>query len=87
MIFNEARVNPNRIILDDLVRRRTAGELIDRATRLANFLTDEVGLATGDHVAMVIGNRVEFIEVLLATMFAGVYITPVNTHLTTQPTP
>lgn len=35
-------------------------------------------------MAMVVGNRVEFIELVLGAMCAGVWITPINWHLSTD---
>jgi long-chain acyl-CoA synthetase len=40
------------------------------------------GLRPGDALALVCGNRVEFVEVLLAALRAGLRLTPVNAHLT-----
>ena len=42
----------------------------------------ERGLKAGDSLALVCSNRAEFVEVLAATLRAGIRITPVNWHLT-----
>ena len=39
------------------------------------------GLHTGDHIAIVMDNRLEYFEVLWGAMNAGLYVTPVNWHL------
>lgn len=64
-------------------RRRswTFGELADRAGRLGAALRDG-GARPGDVVAVLLENRVEFIEAALATSLAGLYLVPVNWHLT-----
>jgi len=45
-------------------------------------LRDTLGMGVGDHLAMVMGNRVEFIEIAVAALLAGTWVTPVNWHLT-----
>ena len=45
-------------------------------------MIDELGLKPGDHVASLQGNNVEFYELVFAAMFSGVWLVPVNTHLT-----
>ena len=59
---------------------RTYAELDERANRFAHALR-EAGVHTGDHVAIVLDNRLEFFEVLWGAMNAGLYVTPVNWHL------
>ena len=67
------------LALDDLARTRDWAELDDRVARLRALLHD-VGLRPGDHLAMVIGNRVELVELVLAALTAGLWLTPVNWH-------
>jgi len=81
MIFDIAAADPDGIALDDLTRRRSWAEFLDRATRIAHLLRDELGLKPDDHVALLMGNRVEFVELIFGAMFAGVWITPINWHL------
>jgi long-chain acyl-CoA synthetase len=61
-------------------RTLTYAELDDRSTRLARVF-DEAGLEPGDHVALMLGNRPEFFEVVWAALRAGLYVTPINWHL------
>lgn len=81
-------------LLEDLVRRHGAGtavadpritrtwpELDARVDRWVHLLRDE-GLAPGDAVAVVAGNRVEVLELLLAVLSCGLRVVPVNWHLT-----
>jgi len=47
--------------LDDGTRRRSSAELADRVTRWARLLREGLGLglAPGDHAALLIGNRAD----------------------------
>jgi long-chain acyl-CoA synthetase len=82
VLFDLATDRPHDLALDDLTTTRTWAELADRASRAAHWLRDECGLAPGDHAAMLMGNRVEFIELVLGALLSGVWITPINWHLT-----
>ncbi len=80
-LFERAAAAPDELAVDDLERTRTWAELVDRATRLAHVLVDELGVRPGEHVASVFDNRVEWFELSLATLLAGVWLVPVNAHL------
>jgi long-chain acyl-CoA synthetase len=80
-IFDHAAAHPHDLALDDLTRRRTWAELVDRATRLGHVLRDDLGLEPGTHLASLMGNRVEWFELTLATLLTGLWLVPVNTHL------
>ncbi len=54
-----------------------AGELLAASNRLAHGLR-ELGLRRGDCVAMLLPNGAATIEVLLATLQTGLYVTPIN---------
>ena len=84
MLFDRAARDPQGLALDDGTRRRSWAELADRTTRLANWLRGEVGLRPGDHLACLLDNRAEGIELVIGAILAGVWITPVNRHLTTD---
>ncbi len=81
MILDHAHARPRDLALDDLTRQRTWAELVERATRLAHYLRDDLGLDADAHVAVLMGNRVEFVEIILGALMAGVWITPINWHL------
>jgi long-chain acyl-CoA synthetase len=74
--------DPDAPAVDDLTRRRTRGELLDRARRLGHWMLDDGDVAVGDHVAMLLGNRVELVDVLVGCQHAGVWVTAINWHLT-----
>lgn len=84
MLLDHAAAHPDDLALDDLDRTRTWAELVDRAHRLGHLLRDELGVGPGEHVSMLMGNRVEFPELVLASLLAGVWITPINWHLTAE---
>ena len=50
------------------------------ANRLARLFRER-GLVAGDSLALICSNRAEFVEVLMATLRAGIRFTPVNWHL------
>jgi acyl-CoA synthetase (AMP-forming)/AMP-acid ligase II len=81
VILEHARRDPEGTALADGERRRTWAELADRVTRIARLLRDDLGLRPGDHVAVLLGNRVEGIELVHGAILAGVWVTPVNRHL------
>jgi acyl-CoA synthetase (AMP-forming)/AMP-acid ligase II len=61
-------------------RTLTYAELDDRSLRLARHFRD-VGLATGDVVALLSDNCPEAFEVYWACLRSGLYVTAVNSHL------
>jgi long-chain acyl-CoA synthetase len=83
-ILDYAAGHPDQLALDDLTRRRTFAEMVDRSVRAGRLMGDGFGIGPGGHVAMLFGNRVEFCEVALGALLAGVWFTPVNWHLTAE---
>jgi long-chain acyl-CoA synthetase len=81
MIFSHDH-RPGDLALDDGARQRSWAELSDRATRAARLLREELGIRPGGHAALLMGNRAEFIELTLGAILAGVWLTPINRHLT-----
>lgn len=81
MIFDPARRKPNDLAVDDLTRRRTWSDLHDRSTRIAHLLRDDLGLGPQDHAAVLMDNRVEYVELVLGAVLAGIWLTPINRHL------
>jgi acyl-CoA synthetase (AMP-forming)/AMP-acid ligase II len=60
---------------------RTYAEVNDSAVRLARLLRAR-GLRTGDHLAVLVDNEPAFFDAVWAAMYAGLYVTPINWHLT-----
>ncbi len=73
--------DPEALALDDLERRRSWSELADCSVRVARFLREDAGLRPDDHVAILMENRVEIVELILGGILAGVWVTPINWHL------
>jgi long-chain acyl-CoA synthetase len=82
VLFPHARQDPQGLALDDLTRQRSWAELEDRSTRVARLLREDLGLRAGDHAAVLMANRVECVELMLGAVLAGVWLTPMNWHLT-----
>ena len=80
-LFERAAHFPDQRAVDDLERTRTWAELVERSTRLAHVIRDTWDLQPGDHLASLFDNRVEWFELSLATLLAGVWLVPINAHL------
>ena len=59
---------------------RTYAELDDRSTRLARVFED-AGLVAGDHVAVLLANKLAYVDATWAALRAGLYLTPISWHL------
>lgn len=77
-----ARTQPDKLaaVRPATGERLTYAELDDRSNRLAQALHAS-GLRTGGHVAAFLENRLEYLEVMWACMRSGLYLTPINWHL------
>jgi long-chain acyl-CoA synthetase len=62
-------------------RTRSYGELEDRSARLAHVF-GRAGIGQQGHVAALLPNCLEYLDVAWATQRSGIYLTPVNWHLT-----
>jgi long-chain acyl-CoA synthetase len=60
---------------------RTYKDIDDASVRLARVLRDR-GLQTGDHLAVLVDNQPAFYDAVWAAMRTGLYVTPINWHLT-----
>ena len=78
-----AREYPGRVAMIDLCgaapREVSYAELEERLDRFAAMISG-LGLAPGDRLAMAVGNRFEFIEVMYGAIRAGVVPVPLNTR-------
>ena len=76
-----AAADPDRLALVDPDGTEvSAGELLGTANQLVHGLRD-LGLKTGDAVAMLLPNSREVFELYLAVLQAGFYLVPINWHL------
>ena len=80
--LDQVAADPDAPAVDDLTRRRTRGELLDRGRRLGHWMLDDGGVPVSGHVSMLLGNRLELFDLLVAAQHAGTWITAVNWHLT-----
>jgi long-chain acyl-CoA synthetase len=55
--------------------------LVDRAYRVYSYLKQR-GIGSENHIAMMLDNRIENIEIMLAVLMSGAWLTPINWHLT-----
>lgn len=78
-----ATVDPDRpaVIMGHSSERLSYGQLDERSRRLARLLVS-AGLTRGDHVAVLLENHPRYFEVVWAALRSGLYLTPVNRHLT-----
>jgi long-chain acyl-CoA synthetase len=80
--WQSARENPSKLALvEPDGTRHTAGALLGEANKVVHGLR-ALGLGAGDTVATVLHNGAPLIELALATAQAGLYLTPINHHLT-----
>ena len=77
-----ARTQPDKLaaIRPSTGETLTYRELHERSNRLAQLL-HAAGLRPGGHVALCLENSVEYLEVMWACMRSGLYLTPINWHL------
>jgi len=68
---------PAKVAAKDCFREVTYGELNDRVNRLANGLLS-LGIGRGDDVAILVGNRIEHLEILFATAKIGALAIPLD---------
>jgi fatty-acyl-CoA synthase len=59
----------------------TYGQLDQRSNQLARLLRD-AGLRRGDRLAVLMENNPRYLEITWAALRSGLYVTPVNRHLT-----
>jgi fatty-acyl-CoA synthase len=84
VLGERARLSPEKTALVEVAtgRRFTYAELDGRAKAAARALTESLGLAKGDRLALLAGNRVEFLDVFFACGKTGVVLVPLNTRQT-----
>ncbi|MFF5083765.1 class I adenylate-forming enzyme family protein [Actinoplanes sp. NPDC000266] len=75
------RATPAATAVIDGDRRLTYAALDERSSRVANALLS-YGLTTGDRVALLSGNRLEYPEIAAGIAKAGLVLVPVNPRLT-----
>lgn len=81
--FSWAAASPERVVLTmaDSGERYTAGQVARQAKRMAQWLIGQ-GLQPAERFAVVLENRAEILQLVLAARQAGVYAAVLSTHLT-----
>ena len=80
--WNFAQQSPDKLALVDPTGREwSRGELFAESNKIAHGLRS-LGLEKGDCVAVVFENCAEMFQVYLAVTQIGMYMTPINNHLT-----
>ncbi|MEQ9586685.1 MAG: acyl-CoA synthetase [Parvibaculaceae bacterium] len=78
-----AQQNPEKvaIAITGSDNQQTYKQLNDRSNQLSR-LWWERGLRRGDHVAIFLDNDIRYMEIVWAALRSGLYVTPINWHLT-----
>ncbi|HWE53984.1 MAG TPA: acyl-CoA synthetase [Acidimicrobiales bacterium] len=82
-LADHARRDPDRPAAVEAAtgRQVTYGELDERTSRLAAAL-EAAGIGEQGHVAALLPNRIEYFDIAWAAQRSGLWLTPVNWHLT-----
>ena len=75
-----AAIDPHRMAIVSPAGRRSFGELNARVNQMARALR-AAGVTPGDGIALLVGNRPEFVETHQAALRIGARVTPINWHL------
>ena len=79
-----ARANTNALVIvekDGSSTRRTWAELSARSNQLANWMRS-IGMVRGEKIIVMLGNRVELWEIMLAGIKLGMVLIPTTTQMT-----
>ncbi|MBM3525052.1 MAG: acyl--CoA ligase, partial [Alphaproteobacteria bacterium] len=71
-LFAAARRTPDKLAIRDSGRGLSYARLAERIRRVANLVHDGLGLAHGDRAAVLLPNRLEYIEIVAGASLAGV---------------
>jgi fatty-acyl-CoA synthase len=84
VLGERARITPDRLAVVDVTtaQRLTYRQLDERATACARAWQESLGLRPGDRVALLSGNRVEFLDAFFAAARSGIVLVPLGTRLT-----
>jgi len=77
-----AAEHPDRaaVVMGSTGETMSYGELDEFANRLSQLLRAR-GLERGDHIALCIENRLEFLAIIWGCHYAGLYYTPISSRL------
>ncbi len=80
-LLRREHLTPNREAVVDGDRRVSYRQINQRVNRLANALKD-MGMTHGDRIGVLSYNRLEFVEVIMASAKLGLVLVPLNWRLT-----
>ncbi|MGY4103721.1 class I adenylate-forming enzyme family protein [Nocardia sp. R16R-3T] len=83
MLRRTARRAPEKLCVVEGERSLTFGEVDERADRLADSLV-AAGHGQGQRVALLAGNELEYLEIIVACQRAGAVLVPLNTRFTVR---
>ncbi|MBS0425701.1 MAG: AMP-binding protein [Proteobacteria bacterium] len=78
LLRRRAALAPRAVLVSHAGRAVTAEDLLLAGERRARSFAS-AGLSAGDRVALQCGNRIEFLEVLVACALSGLMLVPINT--------
>lgn len=78
LLRSRADKSPDRPLLRIGDNRWTVAEICDRTSRVAGLLRQH-GIAAGDRVAIMAGNRIEVLDLILGCAWLGAIAVPINT--------
>jgi long-chain acyl-CoA synthetase len=73
--------NPDKIAAKHDDTERSYAELVERFDRVSSGILDDLGMASGQHAAIISKNSIEYVEVVLGASQAGVGIATINPKL------
>ena len=80
--WNMAQVQPDRVALYDPEGQAIGFGALAAATNQVAHALRAAGLGKGDTIALLSHNCIEMVQVALGALQIGIYITPINWHLT-----
>lgn len=82
-VFADSDPSRPAVIMGTSGKIRTFGELDANSNQLAHLLRQH-GLSRGDHIALFMENHIAFMDVVWAALRSGLYVTAINSHLTSE---
>ena len=85
MLFSEKlKSEPHALALSDTNKEISWQQLHENVLSLREYFLETHKLKAGQHIALLIGNKTEFFEACLAGIISGLWVTPINIHLSPE---
>ena len=81
LLYEQAARSPDHLAVVCRGTQLSYGQLADRASRIASSM-QQLGVKRGTRVAMLVNNRIEFLEVLFGASLLGATVAPLSTWST-----